>query len=164
MKNFLPLILLLSMITSGCNLSSAGYQPLDFSEGSQEQIDNKKIIDHLVANDNLNAKNTASGIYYTITEPGTGKAYTDGAKVTADYTGTLLDGTQFDSSIGKRPLNFQLNGVIKGWGEAIPILKEGGKGTFYIPSGLAYGARKVGNKISANSVLKFEIEIVKYGE
>lgn len=163
MKNMLSLVLLFSLITTGCNLSSSGYQPLEFPEGSQDQIDNKIIIEHLVASGDLTAKNTDSGIYYNITEPGTGKAWTEGATVKAHYTGTLLDGTKFDSSIGRQPLSFQLNGVIKGWGESIPLLKEGGKGVFYIPSGLAYGRRKVGNKIPANAILKFEIEIIKFG-
>jgi len=107
------------------------------------------------------AKRTDSGIYYTIEKEGEGKNPTVSDKVEVHYHGTLLDGTVFDSS-GQRgkPTEFPLNRVVKGWQEAIPLLKPGGKGTFYIPSGLCYGPNpRPGGKIKPNDVLVFEVEL-----
>ena len=89
------------------------------------------IINHLLAN-KIPAKVTESGIYYVMTQKGEGAASPDTkSTVEAHYKGTLLDGTQFDSSYDRgQPLKFKLQGVIKGWQEAIPMLKKGGK--FYI--------------------------------
>lgn len=107
------------------------------------------------------AKRTDSGIYYTLEKEGKGQAPTIASKVEVHYHGTLLDGTVFDSSVDRgKTAEFPLNGVVKGWQEAIPLLKPGGKGTFYIPSGLCYGARSTG-KIPANSVLVFDVELFK---
>lgn len=102
---------------------------------------------------------TDSGIYYTIEKEGKGENPTISSKVKVHYHGTLLDGTVFDSSVDRgKPAEFPLNGVVKGWQEAVPLLKPGGKGTFYIPSTLCYGSRSTG-KIPANSVLAFEVEL-----
>ena len=107
------------------------------------------------------AKRTDSGIYYTMEKEGTGKNPTISDKVEVHYHGTLLDGTVFDSSVDRgKTSSFPLNGVVKGWQEAIPLLKEGGKGTFYIPSGLCYGPNpRPGGKIKPNSVLVFDVEL-----
>jgi len=102
---------------------------------------------------------TDSGIYYTIAKEGKGKNPTISDKVKVHYHGMLLDGTVFDSSVDRgTPAEFPLNGVVKGWQEAVPLLKPGGKGTFYIPSTLCYGSRSTG-KIPANSVLVFDVEL-----
>ena len=87
---------------------------------------------------------------------------TAGDRVLIHYTGRLDDGTVFDSSYDRgEPISFKLSQVIPGWQEAIPLLKKGGKATFVIPSGMAYGARKAG-KIPPNSVLAFEVELIDF--
>ncbi|MEO1513574.1 MAG: FKBP-type peptidyl-prolyl cis-trans isomerase [Bacteroidota bacterium] len=109
-------------------------------------------------------KVTDSGIHYIIENPGSGEARPSASsKVKAHYSGSLLDGTVFDSSYKrKKPLEFQLSGVIRGWQEAIPLLARGGKGTFVIPSELAYGERGAGGVIPPNSILVFEIELIDF--
>jgi len=74
-----------------------------------------------------------------------------------------LNGQKFDSSYDRgQPLEFGLNQVIPGWQQAIPLLQKGGKGTFYIPSGLAYGTRGAGGAIPPNAVLIFEVELIDF--
>ena len=129
----------------------------------QAEIDNALILEYLQTN-NLEAKSTESGIYYIISEPGEGTEHPNSSSnITAHYEGTLLDGTVFDSSIKRgEPLQFSLGRVIPGWQEAIPLLKKGGKGTFIIPSGLAYGPRGAGGTIKPNSVLIFYVELIDF--
>ena len=78
------------------------------------------------------------------------------------YTGRLLDGSVFDSSVMRgEPATFPLNGVIAGWREGLQLMKEGSKDVFYIPSDLAYGARGAGNDIPPYADLIFEVELIK---
>jgi len=109
------------------------------------------------------AKSTDSGIYYTMEKEGKGENPTATSTVEVHYHGTLLDGTVFDSSVDRgKTIEFGLNRVVKGWQEAIPLLKPGGKGTFYIPSGLCYGPNpRPGGKIPPNAVLVFDVELFK---
>jgi FKBP-type peptidyl-prolyl cis-trans isomerase len=81
-----------------------------------------------------------------------------------NYRGTLLDGTQFDSSFERNePFTFTIGRrqVIMGWDEGIALMKAGGKGTLYIPSPMAYGERGAGGIIPPNSVLKFDVELIQ---
>jgi len=135
----------------------------DAQKKKQAEIDNLLILDYLKKN-NLVAQSTESGIYYIIENPGEGTAHPNIASdITAHYEGTLLDGTVFDSSIKRgEPMKFSLGRVIPGWQEAIPLLKKGGKGTFIIPSGLAYGSRGAGGAIKPNTVLVFEVELIDF--
>jgi FKBP-type peptidyl-prolyl cis-trans isomerase len=104
---------------------------------------------------------TASGLQYKIIEAGNGKSPTSEDKVVAHYTGKLLDGTVFDSSHDRgEPATFPVSGVIKGWQEALPLMKEGGKWQLIIPANLAYGERGAGAKIGPNEALMFDIELV----
>ena len=104
---------------------------------------------------------TASGLQYKIVEKGKGKSPTSENKVIAHYTGMLLDGTVFDSSHDRgEPATFPVSGVIKGWQEALPMMKEGGKWQIVVPANLAYGDRGVGNLIGPNETLIFDIELV----
>ena len=110
------------------------------------------------------AKPTPSGLYYIETLEGTGEQAKKGDIVKVHYTGTLLDGTKFDSSYDRdEPFEFTLGAgrVIKGWDEGIALMKEGGKATLIIPSDLAYGNKDVGGVIKANSTLIFEVELVE---
>ena len=134
---------------------------IDFYD--QAERDNALILEYLKSN-GLEAQSTESGIYYIIDEPGEGNDHPDNAsKITAHYEGKLLDGTIFDSSIKRgEPLEFSLGRVIKGWQEAIPLLKKGGKGTFIIPSALAYGTQGAGGAIKPNSVLVFYVELLDF--
>jgi len=107
---------------------------------------------------------TDSGLQYKIIEPG------DGAKPTAEdvvqvhYRGTLLDGTEFDSSYARgEPAEFPVIGVIAGWTEALQLMNEGAKWELYIPAELAYGDRGAGGDIGPNAVLIFEVELLKAG-
>jgi len=82
-----------------------------------------------------------------------------------NYRGTLIDGTEFDSSYKRgQPVTFPLNGVIKGWTEGVQLMGVGSKFKFVVPSGLAYGPRGAGPKIGPDSVLIFEVELLSIGE
>ena len=105
---------------------------------------------------------TASGLKYEIVEAGTGKQPTLTDTVTVHYRGTLLDGTEFDSSIKRgKPATFPVSGVIKGWTEALQLMKEGAKWKLTIPPDLAYGARGAGGVIGPNETLQFDVELIK---
>ena len=107
-------------------------------------------------------KQTSSGLQYVIINPGEGRSpkATDSVKV--NYRGTLLNGTEFDSSYKRNePIEFPLNGVIKGWTEGLQLIKEGGKIKLFIPSNLAYGPRGAGGAIGPDETLIFEVELLK---
>jgi len=162
MKNLITLLFALSLLSCGQSGNNLASQKVP-NATSQTDIDKNLIIDYAIAN-NLDLKSTPSGIYYVMTQEGDGGEHpTASSQIEAHYHGTLLDGTVFDSSVKRgKPLNFKLNGVIKGWQEAIPMLTKGGKGKFFLPSHLAYGARGSGSKIGPNSVLIFDIELVDF--
>jgi FKBP-type peptidyl-prolyl cis-trans isomerase FkpA len=105
---------------------------------------------------------TASGLQYQVITPGNGPkpAATDTVKV--HYTGTLLDGTKFDSSVDRgQPAQFALNAVIPGWTEGLQLMKVGEKTRFWIPSNLGYGDRGTPGPIGPNATLKFEVELLE---
>jgi len=102
-----------------------------------------------------------SGLQYKVVKAGTGNTPTADDKVKTHYRGTLIDGTEFDSSYKRnKPAEFPVKGVIKGWTEALQLMKEGGKWELYIPADLAYGQRGRPG-IPANSTLVFEIELLE---
>ncbi|HMO65093.1 MAG TPA: FKBP-type peptidyl-prolyl cis-trans isomerase, partial [Verrucomicrobiota bacterium] len=104
---------------------------------------------------------TASGLQYKVLTPGTGAKPGPTDRVTVHYVGTLIDGTEFDSSIRRgQPATFPLNGVIRGWTEGLQLMPMGSKYRFFIPSDLAYGPRAAGPKISPNSTLIFDVELL----
>lgn len=110
-------------------------------------------------------KTTASGLQYQIIKPGTGKTPAASDTVTTHYRGTLISGKEFDSSYKRgAPASFPVNGVIKGWTEALQLMKEGAKWKLFIPSELAYGARGAGRDIPPHSTLIFDIELIKIGK
>lgn len=122
----------------------------------------KEGADFLAANKKKSdVKTLPSGLQYTILKPGEGKSPSIDDTVVAHYRGTLLNGKEFDSSYSrKEPATFPLRNVIKGWQEALPLLREGGKIKIFVPSDLAYGARGAGGQIGPNATLIFDIELI----
>ena len=103
---------------------------------------------------------TPSGLQYEVIEMGDGPSPAATDMVTAHYRGTLLDGTEFDSSLGGEPRSFPLNQVISGWTEGLQLMTVGSKFMFYLPSELGYGSNPPGPPIGPDSALIFEVELV----
>lgn len=136
---------------------------------------NKQLEDYLKKN-NINAQKTPEGLYYTVEKKGTGPSVQPGQTVSVNYTGRLLNGTVFDTSVEDvakannlynpqrpyQPIEFPIGQgrVIKGWDMGIPLFNVGGKGKLYIPANLAYGERGAGGMIPPNSPLIFDVEVV----
>lgn len=103
---------------------------------------------------------TASGLQYKILEGGAGPAPKPDDVVVVHYKGTLVDGTEFDSSYKRNtPAEFPINGVIPGWAEGLQLLRKGGKGIFYVPPELGYGDRPR-QQIPGNAVLIFDVHLI----
>ncbi|MCG8668490.1 MAG: FKBP-type peptidyl-prolyl cis-trans isomerase [Pseudomonadales bacterium] len=108
-------------------------------------------------------KTTDSGLQYEVLSSGAADGVSPGPndKVKVHYHGTLVDGTVFDSSVDRgQPIEFAVGGVIKGWTEALQLMKKGDKFKLFIPSDLAYGARGAGPKIGPHAALIFEVELL----
>jgi FKBP-type peptidyl-prolyl cis-trans isomerase FklB len=106
-------------------------------------------------------KTLPSGLQYKVIKEGTGKMPKATDTVTTNYRGTLIDGTEFDSSYKRgQPATFPVNGVIKGWTEALQLMKTGSKWQLFVPSDLAYGDKGAGPQIGPNSTLVFEVELL----
>ena len=106
-------------------------------------------------------KTTATGLQYKVIKEGSGSAPATTDTVTVHYRGSLIDGTEFDSSYKRgEPATFPVQGVIKGWTEALQLMKKGSKYQLFIPSNLAYGERAMPPDIAANSTLIFEVELL----
>jgi FKBP-type peptidyl-prolyl cis-trans isomerase FklB len=102
-----------------------------------------------------------SGLQYKVLAAGKGKSPSPTDNVTVHYRGTLVDGTEFDSSYKRnKPATFRVDRVIPGWKESLPMMKEGGKWRLFVPSKLAYGERGAGSKIPPESTLIFEVELI----
>jgi FKBP-type peptidyl-prolyl cis-trans isomerase FklB len=110
-------------------------------------------------------KTLQSGLQYKVIKVGVGKKPKLNEYVTTHYRGTLIDGTEFDSSYKRgQPATFQVSGVIPGWTEALQLMETGAKWQLFIPSNLAYGERGSGGVIGPNATLIFEIELISIQE
>lgn len=123
----------------------------------------KPMVDKYLADNKITVAPTASGLYYIETKKGTGASPKETDVVKVHYTGKLLDGTIFDSSVQRgEPIEFPLNQVIKGWTEGLQLMKKGGKANLVLPSALAYGPQGAGEKIPPFSPLVFEVELIDF--
>ncbi len=139
------------------------FQQRQQAEMAKQAADNQSAGEaFLAANAKKDAVNvTDSGLQYKILTAGNGAKPTAADTVKVHYRGTLIDGTEFDSSYSHgEPATFPLNGVIPGWTEALQLLTKGSKAELYIPSELAYGANGMGQVIGPNSTLVFEVELL----
>lgn len=132
----------------------------------EEQLSKEEeVIKQFLADKGItNAKRTSSGLYYTIDKEGKGPQPKKGDEVETHYTGTLIPSEKkFDSSLDRgQPLKFTCGAgqMIAGFDEGVMLMKQGGKATFYLPSKLGYGAQSPSPDIPANSILRFEVELV----
>lgn len=125
---------------------------------------NKKAGEAFLARNKTRAGVTTlpSGLQYEVITTGNGATPGPGDRVKCHYTGTLIDGTEFDGSVGRgEPAVFSVGGVISGWTEALQLMKAGSKWRLFIPSGLAYGDVQAGPKIPPASTLIFELELLE---
>ena len=122
----------------------------------------KEGADFLAANKaKEGVKTLPSGLQYKVLAEGNGAQPKPTDQITVNYRGTLLDGTEFDSSYKRgEPVTFPVNGVIKAWSEALPLMKTGAKWQLFVPADLAYGEKGAGRSIGPNSTLIFEVELV----
>lgn len=122
----------------------------------------KAAMDKVLNEKYGSATTTASGLRYIVEKEGTGKAPLATDQVTVHYTGYLLNGNKFDSSVDRgQPATFPLNQVIRGWTEGLQLMKEGGKTKFIIPSDLGYGDAGYPPVIPPKSWLVFDVELIK---
>ena len=152
----------LILVLAGCNKEESSTSSTTQSTGATATTTGEATPP---ASDRPGEVVTASGLRYTDTVVGPGTEAKSGNMVTVHYTGTLTDGTQFDSSIGKAPLSFTIDGstpfnVIEGWDEGVKGMKVGGKRHLVIPPNLGYGSQGTG-PIPPNATLVFDIELLE---
>jgi FKBP-type peptidyl-prolyl cis-trans isomerase FkpA len=143
---------------------------LDENQKKQEEEmaklseEEKPKLDAYLAENKISVAPTASGLIFIETLKGKGSAHPSATdEVTVHYTGTLLDGTKFDSSLDRgEPAIFPLNQVIPGWTEAIQLMTKGSKAKLIIPSNLGYGPRGAGGQIPPFSSLIFDVELLDF--
>jgi FKBP-type peptidyl-prolyl cis-trans isomerase FklB len=141
------------------------------AQAAQKAEQDKLLFkDYIAENETFLTKNkekagvsvTPSGLQYEVIKMGTGPKPTQNNTVKVHYSGTLIDGTEFDSSIKrKEPAQFPVSGVIPGWTEALQLMPVGSKFKLYIPENLAYGANQAGDVIKPFSTLIFEVELLE---
>jgi FKBP-type peptidyl-prolyl cis-trans isomerase FklB len=141
-------------------------------EKTAKQAEANKVLykDYIKENEDFLAKNkekagvtvTPSGLQYEVIKMGSGPKPTAESTVKVHYVGTLIDGTEFDSSIKKgEPVQFPVSGVIPGWTEALQLMPAGSKFKLYLPETLAYGSAGAGDQIKPYSTLIFEVELLE---
>lgn len=133
------------------------------AEGLKVSAENKKIGEAFLTQNKAKAgvTTTASGLQYSVEKEGTGAKPTAADRVKVHYTGRLLDGKVFDSSVDRgTPAEFGVGEVIRGWTEALQLMPVGSKWKLYIPAQLAYGDRGAGQDIKPGSTLMFDVELL----
>jgi len=139
-------------------------------QAQKEEQDKILYKDYIAENEAFLAKNkdksgvtvTPSGLQYEVIKMGDGPKPTAGSTVKVHYTGTLIDGTEFDSSVKRgEPAQFPVSGVIPGWTEALQLMPVGSKFKLYIPENLAYGGSQAGDVIKPFSTLIFDVELLE---
>lgn len=151
MKYKLIALLISLVFINACGFDDDEQIP-DFTESNEQEIKT------YIAENNLDAERTDSGLYFVINEQGTGEKPESNSNVTVVYKGYFTDGDVFDQS-DENGLSFGLNQVIAGWSEGIPKFNEGGSGILLIPSSLGYGPFGIPG-IPGGSVLIFDVELV----
>ena len=139
------------------------YQKMEQDQRAAESDSNKiKGEKYLAENkDKEGVITLPSGLQYKIIKNSEGEKPLEDSRIVVHYRGTLIDGTEFDSSYSRgEPIELNLNQVIKGWQEALQLMSVGSKWAIVIPSELAYGDRGAGRVISPNSTLLFDIELI----
>ncbi len=147
--------ILFLLVIGGLIFTSCKDKQLTPEEQLQADI---KIIQEYASKNGLITQSTPSGLHYVITKEGFGDHPTLSDSVKVEYTGYLTTGLVFDETDAGQPRTFLLSDLIEGWQEGIPLLRKTGKGTFLIPSALAYGPEGQGN-IDGNTVLIFDIQL-----
>jgi len=165
-----------NILAKGVQQSLAGSKPLLTEQEIQETMmafqkemmaKQKERGDAFLAENKKKegVKTLPSGLQYKVIKAGTGKKPKLNDTVMTHYRGTLIDGTEFDSSYKRgQPVSFLVSGVLPGWTEALQLMEEGAKWQLFIPSNLAYGERGAGGIIGPNATLIFEIELISIQE
>ena len=154
MKKYITILLFIVASLSSCSKKDT------FDPVAQAATDDANIKTYLTAHPTISATKDASGLYYQVITQGTGANASINSTITVNYTGTLLDGSQFDTTTGRGPYTTALQNVIAGWQIGIPYVKAGGRILLIMPSGMGYGNSSPGAAIPANSVLIFTIDLL----
>ncbi len=160
-------LFMLGMASCGNNADANKNVETNTEEVAEENVEIKdnltigrEFLEENAKNDSVTV--TESGLQYMVLKEGNGAKPGPTDEVTVHYTGRLLDGTVFDSSVDRgEPATFPLNRVIPGWTEGLQLMSEGSKYRLFIPSELAYGEKGAGNDILPNSTLIFDVELIK---
>ncbi len=155
------LVIVVAQITSGQPAVASSGAP---STGAPNQTEVKIAAEPLTNMSDSEIKETGTGLKYKVIVAGTGASPKAGQTVVVHYTGTLEDGTKFDSSRDRNdPFKFKLGAgqVIKGWDEGLALMRVGDRYTLIIPPDLGYGARGAGGVIPANATLIFDVELLR---
>lgn len=144
-----------------CNQILMGY--IEKIKADKAMASKEQAIAFLAENKNKpGVVTTASGLQYIVLKEGTGPKPSPTDKVKCDYEGKLIDGTVFDSSVKQgKPIEFTVNGVIRGWTEALQLMNTGSKYRLFIPPDLGYGDQAMGPDIKPGSLLIFDVELLE---
>ena len=160
----LAALLMTGMASCNSNTSSSESTEETTPDYGQQIKDNttlgREFMEQNAKNDSV--VQTKSGMQYIVVKEGNGAKPGPEDTVTVHYTGKLIDGTVFDSSVERgEPATFPLNKVIPGWTEGLQLMSEGSEYRLFIPSELAYGSKGAGDQILPNSTLIFDVQLIK---
>ena len=154
--------ILLQLLTLAALTGLLGCQPETTSDPAADNKNQQYLQQHATEQGVISMP---SGLQYKVLAKGSGTSPGPTDTVTVHYRGTLLDGTEFDSSYKRgEPASFPVNRVIAGWTEALQLMHEGDKWELTIPPELGYGSRGAGSAIPGDSILVFEVELLKAGK